>query len=130
MGKAGRIALRKSTGSPPEEASSCWLMGGVMISEANCHMRANLTQATGTPGVSETSGTVQTLRIETGPFKETDRGESIPVIFYVEWTLLRIRAPPGSFRAAQNVCTRPCALSGAHESRASQTGFCGIEFCT
>lgn len=58
-----------------------------MISEANCHMKANLTQATGTPGVSETSGTVQTLRIETGPFKETDRGESIPVIFYVEWTL-------------------------------------------
>lgn len=80
-------------------------MGGVMISEANCHMRANLTQATGTPGVSETSWTVQTLRIETGPFKETECGESVPVIFYVEWTL------PENMGLAVSELHRMCAPS-------------------
>jgi len=64
----------------------------------------------------ETSWTVQTLGIETSPFKETDHGESVLVVLHVEWTLPENTGSSWQFQSCTEcVHQAPCAKQSSIE---------------
>ena len=70
---------------------------------------------------------MQTLGIETGPFKETDRGESVPVVLHVDQTLPEnTRAASWQFqscteRVHQAPCSKRSSLEQGFPSKRSDT---------
>ena len=60
---------------------------------------------------------MQTLGIETGPFKETDHGESVPVVLHVDQTLPEnTRAASWQFQSCtERVHQAPCSKRSSLE---------------